>query len=205
MLGENAAHHRQFSGVRRVVDEIERRLGAAAGERGRGRCAKPGRNDHRDARLAAPHGSARIFSALQREREIPVGAGAGNDVLRDWRAVLVDDGNGHPHGFAVPVRTGKDRPEERRDRNRHEEAHDHGATIAEEQLKVLSDHGDERYERYQSRKLLPVSDRNTDSRLSRCPPTAATPVCSPRIVSSAITLPWSMITTRSASRSASSM
>src|SRR5207247_5914664 len=87
--------------------------------------------------------------------------------------------------------------EERPDRDRHGEDDDHRPAIAEEQLQVLADHRDKRNERHQSRKLLPVSVRNTVSSVAFPPPTPATRDCSPASVSSAITLPWSTTTMRS--------
>src|SRR5205085_9133417 len=75
------------------------------------------------------------------------------------------------------------------DLNRHREGHDDGPAVAEEDLKVLSDHRYDRCEGHQSRRLLPVRLRNTDS--------SEPPRVMPASVSDAMTCPRSMIDRKS--------
>ena len=140
-----------------------------------------------------------------RELQVLVALGARDDGLRDVAAVLIHDRHRDPCRLAVLSAAREHRSEKRRDRDRDDEAHDDRSTVAEKQLQVLADHGEEGNDSHQSRKLLPVSVRNTDSSVALPPPTTATRDCRPSSVSSAITLPWSMTTMRSASRSTSSM
>src|SRR5207249_2764883 len=107
----------------------------------------------------------------------------------DRAVVLIDDRHADSRRLAVLAAAPEHGAEERSDRDRHHEADDHRPPIAEEQLEVLLDHRNERNERHQSRKLLPVSVRNTASSVAFPPPTPATRDCSPASVSSAITLP----------------
>src|SRR4029434_8852549 len=115
--------------------------------------------------------------------------------------VLVDDRHGNLRrlGVATVPDATEDRPEERRDENRHREGDQDGTAVTEKDLQVFADERTEGC--HQSRKLRPVSSRNNVS--SDAGP--GTPALKPRIVSSASTRPWSMTTMRSARRSASSM
>src|SRR5262249_16559124 len=103
----------------------------------------------------------------------------------------------------VAVDAARDRADERADEDGHGKRDDDRASIAEEQQQVLADHREEWRQAHQSRRLLPVSVRNTDSSDAAAP--AGTRACRPASVSLATTFPWSMTTMRSARRSASSM
>ena len=184
---------------------VEHRLLAVAEERLPGRVAEALRDHDGDGGAPRPDRLARLVLRRRRDLQVLVRLGAGDDRLRDRAAVLIDDRDGDPRRLAVLAAAGEDRAEERRDRDRHDEADDHRSAIAEEELQVLADHREKRDDSHQSRKLLPVSVRNTDSSVALPPPTPATRDCRPSSVSSAITLPWSMTTMRSASRSTSSM
>ena len=196
----------ELDGARGIVEQLERRLLAAAEERRARPIAEPVRDDDADRRLAAAHLVARLVDRGVVSGRSSRRLGAGHDCLSKSRCrprstMATGSSSRLRRDSARPA---EDRSEERRDRDRHDEADDHRAAVAEEQLQVLADHG-ERDESHQSRRLLPVSVRNTDSSEARCPATAGTRRCRPASVSSAITLPWSMTTMRSARRSTSSM
>ncbi len=187
VLGQDAAHHRHLHAVRRIVEEIERGPGAAAEERRAGGLAEAGRDDHGDGDLPFPHLLARVRLGGRRHDQVPVGRGVRDDRLRDGTAVVIDDGDRDARGLGRSAAR-EDRSEERRDGDRHDERHEHGAPVAEEELQILADHSDDGGQ-HQSRRLLPVSDRNTVSSEARCPLAMGRRAWRPDSVSSAITLP----------------
>ena len=190
MPGQDPPHHRELERMRRVVEHVDLRLGRAGEERLAGGIAEALRNDHADSRLSPAHLLARGFCGRLLDHQALVGHRASHDAARDRAAVLVDDGHGNPGHLRGIARSGKERPEERRDRDRHRETHDDRAAIGEEQQEILADHRDEHRQRHQSRRLLPVSVRNTSSSVA-VPPAAADPTRarSPGNVSSATTRP----------------
>ena len=86
--------------------------------------------------------------------------------LLSWSAIATGSA---PARLLLPGRP-IDRSEERADEDRHGKRDDDRAAIAEEQLQVLADHGEKCGAHHQSRRLLPVSVRNTDSSDDRPPP-----------------------------------
>ena len=205
VLRHHAANHRQLGALRRIVQQREHRLLAVAEERLPGCVAEPLGNQDGNRRAALLDGLARFVGRRLGELQVLVALGARDDGLRDAAAVLIHDRHRDPCRLAVLSAAREHGSEKRGDRDRDDEAHDDRSTVAEKQLQVLADHGEEGNDSHQSRKLLPVSVRNTDSSVALPPPTTATRDCRPSSVSSAITLPWSMTTMRSASRSTSSM
>src|SRR4029077_14974087 len=178
------------------VEEAERRLLAVAEERRPRRLAEALRDHHGDRGLAVPDQAARLVLGRRRDLEVAVALRPREDRLRDRAAVVIDDRDRDLRRLAAFARAREDRAEERRDRDRHHEADDHRALVAEEELQVLADHREQGNDSHQSRRLLPVSVRNTDSSVTATPG-PATRDCSPISVSSAMTLPWSMTTMRS--------
>ena len=189
MLRQDAAHHRHLDAAGRVVDDVERRFLAGAEEGIAGGVAEALRDDHGGARPAALHRVSGAGFVRSGQPEVLVGIGGSDDRLRDRARIVIDDRHGDARRLGVVSRAGKDRAEERCNRDRHDEADDHRPPIAEEQLQILAHHRGERDEGHQSRRLLPVSVRNTASSVARPPPTPATRDCSPASVSSAITRP----------------
>ena len=163
VLGQDAAHHRELDAARRIVEQTELRLFPVAEKSVPGCLPETLGNDDGNGCLPAPHLVPRFGLRRHRQLEALVRPGAGNDAPRDGAGVLIDDRDRNAGRLAVAARPGKDRSEERRDGDRHHETDDHRAPIAQEELQVLADHREKRDESHQSRKLLPVSVRNTVS------------------------------------------
>ena len=143
--------------------------------------------------LKMKKGAPRVTSELvQQLRE----AVAGN-----FAFILVHYQHGNFARFHTSFTPAKEVAEERTANDRNKKSHEHGFPVPEKQFQVFSHESEER--NHQSRRLLPVSVRNTDS--SDFTPPGVTPAYKPSSVSSATTFPWSMMTMRSARRSTSSM
>jgi len=168
--------------MRGVIQEVEPGLAGAAKKGFAGGVAEAGRNDDRYGVVSAPHAGTRFFERQTPDGEVLVLRHAVDNPFRDGAPVLVHHQDRNLRHFGVGAPALENEPEERRDGDRHGERHDDRAPIAPENLEVFPDHGDKWCEGHQSRRLLPVSVRNTDSSVSP-------PRVSPATVSLAITLP----------------
>lgn len=162
---QNPLDHSGFHGMRRVVEYAKLRLGGAAVEEGAsGVDAKALGNHNRHHGLALAHGHLRGFQGGWLHPEVLVGGQAGDDGSGNVALVLVDDEHRHAADFRVALSSAKQVAEEGTADDRHQQADDNRAPIGEKQPKIFSHQGPEGSV-HESRRLLPVRVRKTDSRL----------------------------------------
>ena len=163
---QDPLHHARLGRHRRIVEHADRGFFLRAREKRRGgRLAEAGRQVDGARHLRAPDGVPRLDERGARHGQRRVRRQPGDHVARDGALIVIDDQHGHA-GRVLPIRVVEDEPEERRDGDRREHRHEHGAPVVEEQPEVFPDQGRE-WSQHQSRSVLPVSARNTVSRSAR--------------------------------------
>ena len=169
---QHAFDHRLLHRVRRVMQDRDDRLAVRVEEAGKEIGAEPLRQHEGDGPLAVQHELARRRFVGDGDAESRVGRERFHHAARDGGTVLVHDQDGHAAaagGTAGPV---EHRTHERREADGHDEQHDERAAVAEVDLQVVADDGEDL--RHTSRSVRPVRPRKMSSKLGCREPTEVT-------------------------------
>src|SRR5258708_1247341 len=160
---QDAPYHAEFHVVGRVVQHTEFRFVFACEQRVSGILAEIFGDDDRDRRLALAN---RLARRVQRGRlyiEVLIAAELGDQAPRDVALVLVN----HQHRDFARLRLAalpaEQESKERGQYDGHQQTDDHRFAVAEKQFQIFSHQG-QKWNHYESRRLLPVRVRKTVSR-----------------------------------------